>query len=177
MLIAYAAFRTASKATQAVGGVGGAQSVPLSQTQIDEILSTAKGQRPDPKSYLGEAYINKHLSEFKFGVTKIYPAAPTGTVGSPLGTFVMPSSVANDIIRQSRGSVSKLEALLGLEPGALGTNPVRIDIENPRGLRVPSGNETGVNSNWLPGGYTSGGVKEAIVDAAKKGEYTVKPVY
>lgn len=31
-------------------------------------------------------------------------------------------------------------------------------------LRVPSGNEGGANANWLPGGYTSGGVPEAVMD-------------
>ncbi|PKM73130.1 MAG: hypothetical protein CVU91_06070 [Firmicutes bacterium HGW-Firmicutes-16] len=89
----------------------------------------------------------------------------------------MPSSVADDIIRQAAGSVSKLEDLLGLEPGDLGTNPVRIDIENPKGLRMPNGNESGSNDYWIPGGYTSGGTKEAVIDAATKGEYTVESVF
>jgi hypothetical protein len=29
---------------------------------------------------------------------------------------------------------------------------------------MPSGNETGANSLWMPGGKTSGGVPEAITD-------------
>lgn len=177
VLIAYAAFRTAIKVTRAVGGVGAAQSVRLSQTQVDKILSAPDGHRPNPRTYLSEAYIDKHLSEFRSGVTKIAARAPSGTVGGPTGTFVMPSSVADDVIRQAGGSVSKLEELLGLKPGTLGTNPVRIDIENPKGLRIPSGNEAGVNEYWFPGGYTSGGAKEAVIDAAKLGEYTVNSVY
>ena len=32
------------------------------------------------------------------------------------------------------------------------------------GLRVPSGNEPGVNENWIPGGYTSRGVSEGVMD-------------
>ena len=175
VLIAYAAFRTVSKVARVIGGIRAG--VPLSQSVIDEILSAPDGHRPDPRTYLSEEYINKHLSDFNNGVTKITAKVPNGTVGGPTGTFVMPTSVADDIIKQSGGNVSKLEELLGFNPGDLGTNPVRIDIANPKGLRIPSGNEAGVNNQWLPGGYTSGGSKEAVVDAAKKGEYTVKPVY
>lgn len=38
--------------------------------------------------------------------------------------------------------------------GELGTNPVRVDIPNPTGLRMPSGNELGANAQWLPDGKT-----------------------
>ena len=31
-------------------------------------------------------------------------------------------------------------------------------------IRVPSGNEATANDLWIPGGYTSGGVPEAITD-------------
>lgn len=34
--------------------------------------------------------------------------------------------------------------------------------------RVPSGNEGGANINWIPGGKTSGGTSEAIVDLSNK---------
>lgn len=57
----------------------------------------------------------------------------------------MPKSVADDLIRRSRGHIPTLESLLGLEQGALGDAPVRIDIPNPTGLRMPSGNELGAN--------------------------------
>mgnify|MGYP002651150812 CR=1 FL=1 len=32
------------------------------------------------------------------------------------------------------------------------------------GLRMPSGNELGANDQWVPGGFTSGGVPEATID-------------
>ncbi|HEY5535044.1 MAG TPA: hypothetical protein VIL99_08950, partial [Ignavibacteria bacterium] len=60
-------------------------------------------------------------------------------------------SIADDLITQAGGNVSKLEQLLGLSQGSLGTNPVRIDIVNPTGLRLPSGNELGANAQWIPG--------------------------
>ena len=173
VLIAYAAFRTASKVTRAVGGVGAAEGVPLTQSQIDKILSAPDGHRPDPKTYLSKAYIDQHLSEFRSGAVKIIANTPSGTVGGPTGTFVMPASVADDIIRQPGGSISKLEELLGFPPGSLGSSPVRIDIGYPKSIRMPSGNESGANDYWIPGGYTSGGVKEAV----GIGEYTVKPIF
>ena len=78
---------------------------------------------------------------------------------------------------QSGGDVGELERLLGLEPGTLGANPVRIDIPSPNGLRVPSGNELGANEQWLPGGYTAGGIPEATINPAAPGTYTVNPVF
>ena len=43
---------------------------------------------------------------------------------------------------------------------------VRIDVDNVSDLniRVPSGNKATANDLWIPGGYTSGGVPEAITD-------------
>jgi len=41
--------------------------------------------------------------------------------------------------------------MLGLSKGDLGDVPVRIDISNPTGLRMPSGNEAGANNFWLLG--------------------------
>ena len=57
----------------------------------------------------------------------------------------------------------KLEDLLGLDRGALGNNPVRIDVDNPTGLRMPDGNELRANNQWIPGGVTSGGVDDVII--------------
>lgn len=33
-----------------------------------------------------------------------------------------------------------------------------------KGIRIPSGNEGGANANWVPEGFTSGGVSEAVAD-------------
>lgn len=138
--------------------------VPIEPKVVDEILRTVKGNRPDPSTYLSKSYIDNHLSEFKDGVTKIVWEAPTRDVGPPSGTFVMPKSVADDLIAKSNGDISKLEELLSLEKGSLGENPVRLDIAEPTGLRMPSGNEVGANDQWVPGGFTGGGIPEATID-------------
>ena len=145
----------------------------FSKNKVEEILKTPKGARPNPITYLSARHIEKHLEKFKNGVTKILAVPPAGTAGPPSGTFVMPSSVADNLIAEARGDVVKLEQLLGLGRGSLGTKPVRIDIPNPIGLRMPSGNELGANSQWIPGGYTSGGLIEAIIDSPKMGQYVV----
>lgn len=87
----------------------------------------------------------------------------------------MPSTVADSFVAKAGGDVSVLEKLLSLEPGTLGANPVRIDIPSPGGLRMPSGNELGANRQWLPGGYTGGGIPEATVNPAKPGTYGNPP--
>jgi len=149
----------------------------LTQTQIDDIIRIPKGQRPNPNTYLTQEYIDQHLDMFRGGATKFYAKAPTGTVGPPEGTFVMPSSIADDLIKQADGDVRILEELLGFDSGYLGDRPVRIDISNPSGLRIPSGNELGSNEYWIPGGYTSGGIPEAIIDQPQLGDYAVNPTF
>ncbi|QJD85852.1 RHS repeat protein [Cohnella herbarum] len=131
---------------------------------VDKILATDKGLRPNPSTYLSKEYIDSHLAMFEGGVTKIQWGAPTRPLGPPTGTFIMPKSVADDLIAKSGGDVSKLEELLSLDPGTLGSSPVRVDIPKPTGLRMPDGNEVGANSQWIPGGYTSGGIIEATID-------------
>lgn len=147
----------------------------LNKTKVNEILNTPKGDRPDPSTYFSEDYINQHLSNFQEGVTKIKSKAPVDTEGVGLGTFVMPKSAADDAIIQAGGDVIKLEELLGLNPGDLGINPVRVDIANPKNIRIPSGNEVGAwPGYWTPGGYTKpGGVIEAVIDPVPKSNYIV----
>jgi hypothetical protein len=148
----------------------------LDQAAIDKILSIPKGRRPEPSTYLSLDYIKSHLSEFQGGVTKIMPQAPAGTVGPMGGGFVMSKKQADELIKLSGGDIAKLEELLGFDKGYLGNTPVRIDIKSPNGLRMPSGNELGANKYWTPGGYTSGGIKEAVIDPAPKGTYTINRI-
>jgi len=145
---------------------------------VDEILSTNKGLRPDPSTYLPQEYITNHLAKFDSGATKIASSAPTRPLlGPPGGTFVMPNSVTNDLIARSNGDVAKLEDLLSLERGTLGDSPVRLDINNPPGLRMPDGNELGANNQWVPGGYTGGGIPEATIDQLPIDQLTVTELF
>ncbi|MGL4599360.1 MAG: hypothetical protein ACRCYO_17690 [Bacteroidia bacterium] len=64
-----------------------------------------------------------------------------------------------------------VEEKLGLDVNYLADDDVMIVIiekQNFDNLRIPSGNENGANSFWLPGGYTSGAVPEAVMDFSSK---------
>lgn len=68
--------------------------------------------------------------------------------------------------------------MLGLDDKYFGEHPVLVEIHQPQGFKVPSGNEFGVNEFWRPGGYTyPGGLPEATIDPIPPGGYTVKPVF
>lgn len=89
----------------------------------------------------------------------------------------MPKSVSDDLIGKSGGDVRKLEELLGLDSGYLGDAPVVVEILEPIRLRMPSGNEPGANEFWLPGGHTSGGLPEAVIDQVPLDKIVVNSVF
>jgi hypothetical protein len=60
-----------------------------------------------------------------------------------------------------------------LGKGELGENPVVIKPKKVSFLKFPSRNEKGANAYWNPGGYTSGGIPEVVVNQFAPGEYTV----
>lgn len=150
----------------------------LDVNDINRIINAPQGSRPNPSEYLSSEYISQHLDYFDNGVTKIQCKVEYDDIGM-LGekTFVMPSDVADDLIRRSNGDVKVLEDLLGISPGGLGDSPVRVDIPNPPGLEFPSGNEIGANEYWVPGGYTNGGIMEAAIDSVPVTECIIKPVF
>lgn len=143
----------------------------------NDLVLTNKGHRPSPAEYLSSEYIDAHLNQFKGGVSKISQKNPSGIAGPPGGTYVMPSEVADKLIQAANGDVATLEKYLGLKSGDLGLNPVRIDVKKPHNLRMPSGNEIGANSEWCPGGVTSGQLPEAVIDSPKPGEYNAYYIF
>jgi filamentous hemagglutinin len=159
-----------STGPQVAQGDGVEVGINLSQSQIDSILQAPKGQRPDPSTYMSKADIDAHLAKFDDGAVRFASAndvAKYGTAGPPNGGFVIPKSEFDGLIKQSGGDLRVVEKKLGLDSGSLSNgNTVALEI-NPkdmRNLRVPSGNEGGTNNQWIPGGYTSGGVPEAVMD-------------
>lgn len=151
--------------------------VGLDQQVVNDILLTNKGYRPDPTTYLSQEYISAHLSLFDEGASIImtqeqYITYVKGAsyIGIPTdGTqFVLPKSYCDQIAQNANGNINYFEDMLGFDTGHFqdGGGLVRIDINNLEGLnlRMPSGNEVGANSHWIPGGITDGGVPEAITD-------------
>jgi hypothetical protein len=143
----------------------------------EPILKIPKGSRPNPKTYVNSEYLTKHFAEFEDGATVIQTewaytnySESNGFVGVPDDNtlFVMPKKYADKVIQDSNGNINYIEEKLGFPKGYFkyGGGLVRIDIEDLSGLdlRLPSGNETGANSLWIPGGETSGGVPEAVLN-------------
>nr|WP_282563711.1 hypothetical protein [Providencia stuartii] len=88
----------------------------------------------------------------------------------------MPKSDFERVMRESKGDLRVVEQKLGLDKGYLSgsdTLIVHVEKKDITGLKVPSGNEGGANSHWLPGGYTSGGVAEATMNFSNKPNVTV----
>ncbi|MDI3313432.1 MAG: hypothetical protein QJR12_03820 [Mycobacterium sp.] len=69
----------------------------------------------------------------------------------------------------TKGDPAALEKALGLPDGYLKGNVIRVDIRNLQdyNLRIPSGNEPGVNAKWIPGGLLPQGMPEAVIDGFK----------
>ena len=143
----------------------------------EPILKIPKGSRPNPKTYVNSEYLTKHFAEFEDGATVIQTewaytnySEANGFVGVPDDNtlFAMPTKYADKVIQNSNGNINYIEEKLGFPKGYFkyGGGLVRIDIEDlsDLDLRLPSGNETGANSLWIPGGETSGGVPEAILN-------------
>ena len=147
----------------------------ISSDTMYNILSKGKSNRPDPSTYLTKNYIENHLKQFDDGAVYLvskndylkwyknadYIARNDGTM------FVMPKNYYNKVINDAQGNVSYIENALGYAEGSLSNGEyVAIHIDQPQkyNLCIPSGNEAGANSYCIPGGCTSGGVPEAIVN-------------
>ena len=149
---------------------------PLSQRELKGIISIPKGSRPAVSTYLDEKYIAKHLQRFEDGGSFVmtrdqYNQFVRGKdfIGCPDNTqFIAPKEYMDKIALKANGDISVFEKMLGFDPEhfSKGHGLVRIDIKDPYSLnlRIPTGNEMGANSHWIPGGYTDGGTAEAIVD-------------
>lgn len=138
-----------------------------------DVIQQPIGKRPDPSTYLSQSYIKEHLSEFEDGVSRfmIDTSFNKYGIGQTDGTsFVMSKVEANKIIESAHGDPIKIANALGLpQDQLLKGSLVRLDISNPKeaGLRIPSGNEVGANSKWIPGGKLPNGASEAVIDADK----------
>jgi RHS repeat-associated protein len=89
-------------------------------------------------------------------------------VGDPSGQFIATKARMDRVLTEAGGDLFKVEKALGFDPGhfSKGQGLVRIDVppESLRNFRTPSGLERGANQHFRYGGYTSGGVAEAVVD-------------
>ena len=144
------------------------------------LMKIPKGERPAPSSYLCPNDIAVHLSTFLKGASYIVPEDVLDKYGRALVgrpdncQFVIPKEQMDCLLEEAKGNVSYIEAALGVPQGHwAGRRLSRIDIPHPENfhLRMPSGNEQGVNDLWLPGGYLWQGYREAIISQVPQGAY------
>lgn len=160
--------------------------IDLSKKVEDGLISTKKGEKPVPGAYLSKKEIDDHLKLFEGGVVKVISKESSdkallkygGTIGPEDGQFVMPKFIYEKAVRASNGNPRVLEELLGLDKDFLGKNPIVIEPIKLDYLKFPSGNEKGAYEGlWGPGGYTKGGIPEAIINQLHKGNYIDRNVY
>ena len=159
----------------------------LSDKKVQEILNVPKGSRPNTSEYLSKEYINIHIQKFDNGysylLTKnqykmyVYKKEYLG-IPSDGTLFVAPTGSIDELCDLAKNNYAVFESILGFEPGyySNGNGLIRIDIKADIrfNVRIPTGNEAGVNNYWIPGGFTSGGMPEAITDLIPNTEEFVK---
>lgn len=161
--------KTPDEIEKELGGKSG-----LTSEKIADILNTPKGSRPNPSEYLSKEYIDNHLSKFDDGAAYILSKKTydrfyknEDKLGWTDGTqFVLPKNEVDNVLNNAGGDLAKLEKELGYNIGSLENGDyIIMYVNNPKkyNISLPSGNEMGANDNWIPGGYTSGGIPEAVV--------------
>ena len=165
---------------ESLGGIAIDRVASIRDTRIKtltaRILSMPQGTRPHPDTYTSIRERLSHRRDFSNGYTKIVFFKPddSTTMGDNSGTFVMPTKDADRLIRDARGNPRNLERMLGLKQHALGDNPYRVDFTDNKAVRFPSGNESGANEGWIPGGRTISGIREGVVDKIEPAQYKGK---
>ncbi|MEM0938400.1 MAG: hypothetical protein AAF600_08495 [Bacteroidota bacterium] len=135
-----------------------------------DALSKPKRSRPDPSEYLEPGYLSAHRAKFDDGAVRFTTQSNIDKYKTLGGNeaFTMPKSEFDDLIAETGGDLAQIEQRLGLNPGDLtGDDAVIawIQKKDMGEVKMPSGNEDGViDEFWIPGGKTSGGVSEGIVD-------------
>ncbi|UFR15703.1 LXG domain-containing protein [Streptococcus equi subsp. zooepidemicus] len=142
--------------------------------------------RPDIGDYLTSDYIKAHRHLFDNGAARFQRFQPSeswnnGVVGGKDGMSFWVSKDHADIIEDiAKGDNRLYETLLGFDEGYLGNDPLyRLDLSpkmvSQKGVSIPSGNESGANEWWRPGGRTyPGNMPECVIKgiSTKKGEHT-----
>ena len=140
-------------------------------------LYMTKGDRPAPSTYLSKEYIDAHMKKFEDGAAFIITADDYinyPTIGHDAKFVSNPESIEK-IVRDANGDLRKIENALGLKKNYLGNNKnevyiIYIQPKQIKNARMPSGNESGANMFWIPGGCTASenaiGIPEIVIDCS-----------
>lgn len=153
----------------------------------NDIMDLPKGQRPLPETYLTREYMQEWRDSFDGGVTRLQdtegynahgpfrdegPAKWNNFTEGDHTSFVLPKDQVDGILARNNNDPRGVEADLGLPDNMWGDNEVT-QIEYPNAssydVEIPTGNETGANDFWLPGGKGPGGNFEGVMDKSSPG--------
>ncbi|MDR6969178.1 hypothetical protein J2X31_003205 [Flavobacterium arsenatis] len=136
----------------------------------EKILAIAKHERPDPFEYLKKEYILQHLKKFedegiasRIVLKDDYDRFGVGKPDLGKTEFVSTKSEIDKILKLPLNEQSRK---LGISIQQLNNGQVmRIDfkLSSKNKIFMPSGNEFGTNSKWLPGGMLPEKNLEAII--------------
>jgi hypothetical protein len=122
------------------------------------------------------------LERFRYGGSFLVPLTTYNRFikGAPLigradGIYITTFEAMDALLTETHGSLNTINARLA----AKWNEPlIRIDIPNPLlfNIRMPSGLEEGANEYYIPGGYTRGGMIEAVIDQVPHGAFSAHEV-
>jgi len=127
-------------------------------------------------SGLTDAQERAHIEQFRHGGSYLLPewaykqfVEGKPSVGRPDGLFITTKGSIDKILKD-KGDVAGLNKSLGVD-WKPGDKIYRVDIPNPLGHnpRLPTGKESGANTHFEPGGYTSGGLPEIVTNPVPSG--------
>jgi len=151
----------------------------------NDVLNTPKGKRPPPEDYLTQEYMQEWRHSFDDGVTRLQPSDTYASRGpfrdeGPADwnnqtpgdhtSFVLPKGEVDDVLQRNNYDPRGIEADLGLPNNMWGDGEVtQIEFPNASSsdVQFPTGNETGANSDWLPGGRGPGGGFEGVLNGTQ----------
>jgi hypothetical protein len=182
---------SASGAGASAGSSSGIGSIYKPGWSKEKVLAYPKGSRPQPVTYLTEAYYTDHINRFKTGggafmiVEKWIETSPYPNFAPR--KFVMLKSDMEKVMAKyyQTGKVEDIEDGLGYRRGDLKGLDAEIHViyvdSTQFKFEFANGNEIGANDLWEPGGKTSGGYRECVIvdktDPAKTIVHNKKPEF
>lgn len=99
----------------------------------------------------------------------------TTLFGRPDGLFISTKEAMDNLLKESKGSKAFVKQKLGIKPEDWPGIMYRIDIPSPlsHNIRLSSGLEKGANDLFVWGGFTKGGIPEAVTDAIPLAELVI----
>jgi hypothetical protein len=144
-----------------------------------------KGGSLPPATYLTQDYMDMHKESFsdlasylmtgeKYDLFIIDEKNEAPNLGYKGALYISTAAEIDRILAEAGGDIAQIEANLGIPPGFWqGKQGIwRVDLIHPEEhlLRLPDGSEAAANEYWSPGGYTSGGTLEAVINPVPKVE-------